>query len=432
REFRRWCAADAEGHGAHAVGLVDGAQHVGSASAGGDAAENILRGEAAGEEIADADGGVVFGGFRGAGKGSFPARDDALDEIGRNVESGRAFSGIEHAEAAAGAGADVEEPAAAVEGRYDGIRGAGDLRDFRGDSIGDLAVLIADDPEHGGGIELIDAGRGRVGLFCEQLAEWPRLHAFIVGGRMILFEGKPVEIQYEAGLRDMAGNVAQAATFIPRRRILLDVALRGKAGERDRVLLHELFHFVWVRLGNPRRRGWEELLRGALAERARGEGGKAYAFFVVLTIKVISGKQGSQSRQQQDVTAQAMQHPAGRWLVAIVGVIIVIGGLALVLEGLRHKFMKQLRTAQMSARTRRVVKWLGTIGTSARGVVFALAGILVIDAAVTHNAAKSGGVDKALLTLRDQPFGPVLLILAALGLVIFGVYGLCEARWRKV
>jgi type IV secretory pathway VirB2 component (pilin) len=65
-------------------------------------------------------------------------------------------------------------------------------------------------------------------------------------------------------------------------------------------------------------------------------------------------------------------------------------------------------------------------------VVFALAGILVIDAAVTHNAAKSGGVDTALLTLRDQPFGRVLLILAALGLVIFGVYGLCEARWRKV
>jgi len=25
-----------------------------------------------------------------------------------------------------------------------------------------------------------------------------------------------------------------------------------------------------------------------------------------------------------------------------------------------------------------------------------------------------------------------LLILAALGLVIFGVYGLCEARWRRV
>jgi Domain of Unknown Function (DUF1206) len=160
--------------------------------------------------------------------------------------------------------------------------------------------------------------------------------------------------------------------------------------------------------------------------------GVVYAGFVYLTVKVITGTQGSQSRQQQDVTAQVMQHPAGRWLVGIAGVIVVIIGLVLLMEGIRHKFMKNLRTSQMSGRARRVVRWLGTIGTSARGVVFALAGVLVIEAAITHDAAKSGGIDKALLTLRDQPFGVVLLAVAALGLVIFGVYGLCEARWRKV
>jgi hypothetical protein len=160
--------------------------------------------------------------------------------------------------------------------------------------------------------------------------------------------------------------------------------------------------------------------------------GVVYAFFMVLTLKVISGEQGSQSRQQQDMTAQAMQHPGGRWLVGLIGAIIVIAGLALVLEGLRRKFMKQLQTSRMTARTRRLVKWLGTIGTCARGMVFALAGALVIDAAVTRDAARSGGVDKVLLTLRDQPYGQALLILAALGLATFGVYGLAEARWRKV
>ena len=94
--------------------------------------------------------------------------------------------------------------------------------------------------------------------------------------------------------------------------------------------------------------------------------------------------------------------------------------------------MTDLRTAQMSPTTRRVVRLLGTVGTVARGVVFALAGILVIEAAVTHQASKSGGIDKALLTLRNQPLGEVLMLAAALGLLIFGVYGLCEARWRKV
>lgn len=158
-----------------------------------------------------------------------------------------------------------------------------------------------------------------------------------------------------------------------------------------------------------------------------------YAFFAVLTFKIISGKSGgSQTSQQQDLTATVMRHNGGRWLVGLVGLVIVVAGLVLVAEGLRRKFMKYLMTGRMSPRTRRVVERLGMIGTAARGAVFAIAGILVIDAAVTHKPAQAGGIDKALLTLRSQPLGEFLLALAALGLVIFGVYGLCEARWRKV
>jgi uncharacterized protein DUF1206 len=157
-----------------------------------------------------------------------------------------------------------------------------------------------------------------------------------------------------------------------------------------------------------------------------------YAGLACLTFEVISGTQGSQSGQQQDITARAMQHPGGRWLVGIAGLIIVIIGLVLAMEGIRHKFMKYLRTSQMSPRTRRVVRLLGVMGTVARGAVVALVGIGVIEAAVSHNAARSGGIDRALLTLRDEPAGPVLLLLVALGLVIFGLYGLCEARWRRV
>ena len=178
---------------------------------------------------------------------------------------------------------------------------------------------------------------------------------------------------------------------------------------------------------------------GVTAER-RGAGprlkslGRAivYAALCYLTFTVIAGTDRSQSQRQQDITATAMQHTAGRVLVGVVGLVVVACGIILVVEGVRKKFMKYLQTGRMSARTRRVVEVLGVTGTIARGVVFALVGVLVIDAAVTHKAAESGGIDKALLTLRDQPFGEFLMLLAALGLLIFGVYGLCEARWRKV
>jgi Domain of Unknown Function (DUF1206) len=158
-----------------------------------------------------------------------------------------------------------------------------------------------------------------------------------------------------------------------------------------------------------------------------------YAFFAYLTFKIIAGTgTGSQTKKQQDLTATVMHHPGGQWLVGIVGLVIVIAGLVLVFEGIRRKFLKYLQLSQLSPRTRRIVEWLGVIGTAARGAVFALAGVLVIEAAVTYKPAKAGGIDKALLTLRNQPFGEFLLIIAALGLIIFGIYGLCEARWRRV
>ena len=157
-----------------------------------------------------------------------------------------------------------------------------------------------------------------------------------------------------------------------------------------------------------------------------------YAFLSVLTFKVIAGSASNETKKQQDLTATVMHHTGGQWLVGIVGLAIAIVGLTLVAEGIRRKFMKYLRTGEMSPRTRKIVEKLGMVGTTARGVVFAIVGALIVDAAVTFNPKKSGGLDKALLTLRHQPFGEFLLLIVALGVLIFGIYGLCEARWRRV
>jgi hypothetical protein len=157
-----------------------------------------------------------------------------------------------------------------------------------------------------------------------------------------------------------------------------------------------------------------------------------YAGFAVLTFDIIAGTGGSQAKREQDWSAKAMHYPGGRWLVGAIGLAVVIVGLVLVLEGVRAKFMRLLETSRMSPRTRVVVKRLGMIGTAARGAIFALAGALVVQAAVEYQPAKARGLDKALLTLRDQPFGTALLALAALGLIVFGIYALCEAWWHKV
>jgi hypothetical protein len=55
--------------------------------------------------------------------------------------------------------------------------------------------------------------------------------------------------------------------------IVLDRPLRRDPMEHRRIFIHELFHFVWVRLSNRRRRDWEELLRSQWNARVRGEAG---------------------------------------------------------------------------------------------------------------------------------------------------------------
>jgi len=62
-----------------------------------------------------------------------------------------------------------------------------------------------------------------------------------------------------------------AASSIPQRRIYLDREVLQRRGEFERILVHEIFHFVWVRLSNRMRWDWERLLLEELGQRSRGE-----------------------------------------------------------------------------------------------------------------------------------------------------------------
>ncbi|MGI8878925.1 MAG: DUF1206 domain-containing protein [Jatrophihabitans sp.] len=160
--------------------------------------------------------------------------------------------------------------------------------------------------------------------------------------------------------------------------------------------------------------------------------GIVYAALAVSTVSFIAGtrKQG-QSQQQQTLTARVMKHDYGRWAIGLVGLIVVLAGLGMIVAGVRKKFEKQLRTDDLTGPTRTLVLGLGIVGTTARGIAFAIAGALVVAAAVTFNAAKSTGLDGALRTLADRPYGPWLLGILALGLIAFGLFGFAEARWAK-
>src|SRR5947209_1587849 len=75
--------------------------------------------------------------------------------------------------------------------------------------------------------------------------------------------GAPIRLERKPGLCDRSGPV-HAGAFLRERRIAFDCT----RAEFPRIFVHEAAHFVWLRLGNPRRRSYEELLA---AERGAGE-----------------------------------------------------------------------------------------------------------------------------------------------------------------
>ena len=160
--------------------------------------------------------------------------------------------------------------------------------------------------------------------------------------------------------------------------------------------------------------------------------GVMYAALCVTAVEVLTGSSGStQDRQQRGMTAQLMQHTGGRWLVGVVGVVVIGVGIYFAQQGLRGDIFGQMNESRVNPRLKPAVTVLGVFGNTARGVVIALAGVFVLVAAITANPKNSGGLDGALRNLAGEPFGPWVLCLAGAGLIAFGLFGMAEALWAK-
>jgi hypothetical protein len=73
------------------------------------------------------------------------------------------------------------------------------------------------------------------------------------------------------------GRAVHAASFLPQRRIVLESQLAQRPLELHLVLTHEIFHFVWWRLGNQARSEYDALIRNEIKNSAKGELGESSA-----------------------------------------------------------------------------------------------------------------------------------------------------------
>lgn len=160
-----------------------------------------------------------------------------------------------------------------------------------------------------------------------------------------------------------------------------------------------------------------------------------YGAFCASTIRfLLSGPPagGGGNEQERTLTARALELSAGQWLVGGAGIAVIVGGLYVGYRGVAQKFDKRLDTWEMGPTERRAITVLGTVGMAARGLVFGVAGFLLVKAAVDFDAREAQGLDGTLRVIALQAYGQVLLTVTAVGIIAYGLYSFAEARYRQL
>ncbi|CAA9430818.1 MAG: hypothetical protein AVDCRST_MAG35-2591 [uncultured Quadrisphaera sp.] len=172
--------------------------------------------------------------------------------------------------------------------------------------------------------------------------------------------------------------------------------------------------------------GGSERDAGAAAKAA----GKGVVYLVLAATAAGVARGGSGSGGQGDVTASLLASTPGRLLVGAVGLAVVAVGAYHVHSGITQKFLRNLRGLP-PGRAGRGARTAGRVGYVAKGAALAVLGGLFVLAAVRADPQQAGGLDQALRTIGEQPFGQVLLVAVGAGFVAFGIFCAVRARYAR-
>jgi hypothetical protein len=152
-----------------------------------------------------------------------------------------------------------------------------------------------------------------------------------------------------------------------------------------------------------------------------------YAVLAYTSLRFALGSGQSSSKQTRDFTRQLMSHSGGRALVIAIGLVVLGVAAYHVYKGWTRGFRRDL--VEHPGTT---VEYLGVVGYIAKGIALAIVGVLFCLAGFQKKASEASGLDGALKTLREQPFGPYLLTLVALGLAAYGLYSFWRAKLARL
>ena len=139
-----------------------------------------------------------------------------------------------------------------------------------------------------------------------------------------------------------------------------------------------------------------------------------------------TGGGGAGSGGQQKATATVLEWPGGRWIVAGIGIAVVVYAVQVFWkQAVEESFLQR-----MSIGTGSWLARLGRFGYGARSVVYVIVGYFFVEAAVTYQPGKAEGLSGALQQLSGERWGRGVLWAVAFGLLAYGAFTLAESRCR--
>lgn len=131
----------------------------------------------------------------------------------------------------------------------------------------------------------------------------------------------------------------------------------------------------------------------------------------------------------QTLAAEVLAFPHGDWIMIAGGLALFAVGIGNLVQGARQDFAKRLDCSDDICRWAVPLARAGYIG---RGLATFPLGVFLFRAGLEVRSSEARSWADAMQAIEGQPFGPVILALVAGGLIAFGLFGLVEARYRRI
>jgi hypothetical protein len=165
--------------------------------------------------------------------------------------------------------------------------------------------------------------------------------------------------------------------------------------------------------------------------------GISAATYTFLAFSAVSYARGAQSSGQTEnsrvetFTRDFMDNSGGRWIVGLIGVVIIGVGLAFAYRALTADFESELGGGVGPVSRHQLVR-LGQIGWMGRAAMMSLIGAFLVRAAMEFDPAEAEGLDGALHRVADTSWGPFAVGAVGVGLVLYGLYCLLSAPVQRL